>query len=74
MTTVSTKDYPVSRLPEDVRQGIDPQVRAEVVLIVDEAPTFPQRRLSDFIGAGRGVYASPEEADAYVRALRDEWD
>jgi hypothetical protein len=54
--------------------------RAEViVLLEDEAtapPPEPARPLNwgDFVGSGRGRFASAEEADAYVRGLRDEWD
>jgi hypothetical protein len=34
----------------------------------------PQQRLRDLRGSGQGVYSSPEDVDAYIRALRDEWD
>ena len=51
---------------------------ADVVLIVPEASgdgapsTLPP--LTDMIGAAKGLFETPEEVDAYIRALRDEWD
>ena len=73
MTTVVVADYPAERLPEDVRQGIRPGARVKVTVV--EEPSAPERRsLTSFIGAGKGVYASPEEATAFIRELRDEWD
>jgi hypothetical protein len=52
---------------------------AEVIVLVEEAPVASKpearpTRLSDFIGKAKGSFASAEEADAYIRELRDEWD
>ena len=50
---------------------------ADVVVFVPESfgdggpPELPP--LSEMIGAASGLFASPEDVDAYVRALRDEW-
>lgn len=30
--------------------------------------------ISRWIGAGRGLFKTPEEADAFIRAERDQWD
>ncbi len=38
---------------------------------LDEPPPLP---LTEIIGSGKGLFETPEEVDAYIRALRDEWD
>ena len=38
---------------------------------LDEPPRLP---LTSMIGAAKGLFKTPEEVDAYIRALRDEWD
>jgi hypothetical protein len=45
----------------------------EVVVTVETKNGPPRRRLVDFIGRGRGCYASVEEVDALLRAERDAW-
>ena len=50
---------------------------AEVIVYLEHAKAEGQDEsdaLVRFIGSGRGVYATPEEADAFIRSLRDEWD
>jgi hypothetical protein len=56
---------------------LKPGTRAEV--IVTECPAEAgdpaQRvRLSSLIGACRGMFASPDEADDFLRRERDAWD
>jgi len=52
---------------------LEPGSRAEVIVLVE--PTIsPQRTLSSFRGAAKGVYASVQEADAFIRSERDSWD
>lgn len=76
MTTRVIDDYPAARLPADLRGTIDPAARVRVTVAEQRAepPPFKPKRLRDFIGAGKGVYESPEDAVAAIRALRDEWD
>jgi len=78
MITLVVDDYPAERLPLDLRGQIDPGARVRVTVDVTgppfERPPFKPKRLRDYIGAGKGVYGSPEEAVAAIRALRDEWD
>lgn len=50
-----------------------PGATAEVIVLLDGAPD-PAPRLSEMIGSGKGGFSSPEEADAFLRMLRDEWD
>jgi ABC-type sulfate transport system substrate-binding protein len=66
--TVKASDIPKSwqvDLPDDPE--------ASVTVLITPAGKPENRRLVDFIGAGKGVYGTREEADAYLHNLRDEW-
>ena len=69
---IVTEHYPVDRLPEELRRGIESGQMVRVVVEAEEEPT--RVPLVDLIGSAKGLYASPEEAVAFIRALRDEWD
>ena len=63
--------YPADKLPEDIRRLVD----TKNVRLTIEAEDLPEdRSLRSFIGAGKGVYASPEQAVATIRHVRDEWE
>jgi hypothetical protein len=60
------------------RPDLPEGMTAEVTIVVDvptngDAPTTGPT-LSSLLGACKGQFNSPEEADAYLRELRDEWD
>ncbi len=65
-------DFPVERLPEELRLGIESgqmvRVTVETVAPEDAAQPGP---LTSFFGAGKGCY-SEEEAVTFIRQLRDE--
>ncbi|WFS22710.1 hypothetical protein [Rhizobium rhododendri] len=77
--------YPVSKLPEDLREGFNPVGTVRVVIEVeDRVPalhieTKPMTG-KDVVEAIRsykalgGPSVTTEEAVARIRALRDEWD
>ena len=75
ITKIVVENYPVERLPEDLRRGLE---KAGIVTVTLEAgqgtAAAPRRSLRSFIGSAPGVYASPDEAVEYVRRLRDESD
>lgn len=75
MTTVVRKAYPVSKLPQDLRDGLpaDAMVRVTIETESDARPR-PLPSFSSLIGALPPFHGTPEEAVAAVRALRDEWD
>lgn len=49
----------------------DPEATVEVA--ITPTPQVDDRSPMRFLGAGKGVYGTREEADAYLRKLRDEW-
>lgn len=65
------KNGTINLPPLDLPEG----TRADLILIVHpKESTKPIRSLTDMIGAGRGIYGTREEIDAYIRAERDSWD
>lgn len=46
---------------------------AEVIVLLD-APEGGVPPLSSLIGKGKGLFATPEEADEYIRKEREAWD
>ena len=74
MNKISRKaEYPVSKLPEDLREGLDPSGTVSVVV---EELKRPEHVMSlDEIFALRGFRRrTAEEIDADIRQMRDEWD
>lgn len=49
-------------------------MRAEVIVILEEARQPQRRLLRNIIGTGKGSFSSPEEADAFIRRERDAWE
>jgi|CXWL01.1.fsa_nt_gi hypothetical protein len=45
--------------------------QVEVIVLVDR--DMPLKRYSDLIGSGRGTFATPSDADAFLGQERDAW-
>lgn len=58
----------------EVRSSDLPDGATAEVIVLIEKPAPAPRTLTSFIGAGKGLFQSIEDVDAYVRELRDEWD
>jgi hypothetical protein len=72
-TKIVVEHYPVDKLPEDLRKGLESGELVRITVERERELDRSDRPLTSFIGAGKGAYASPEEAVAAIRALRDEW-
>jgi hypothetical protein len=64
--------YPAEKLPDDLRRQISAKT-VRITMETEETPA-PRRPLSSYVGAGKGLYATPEEALEAIRSLRDEWE
>jgi hypothetical protein len=51
-----------------------PGTPAEVVVIYEERCAEPVTPLPTLIGAARGMFLSPKEADDYLNKERDSWE
>ena len=73
MNRIVKAHYPVSALPEDLRQGFDPA--AEVTVIVEETDR-PEKILSieEIFAARRPPFLSADEIDQGVKQERDAWN
>jgi len=72
---IVVEHFPADKLPEELRRGLESGDLVRVTVESEtESVTPPYRSLSDFVGAGRGLYSTPEEATDFIRNLRDEWD
>jgi hypothetical protein len=73
MNKIVRENYPASKLPEDLREGIDPSTRVTVTVVEDTPPHRPMT-LEEIWQSAQPKYHSAEEIVAQIRELRDEWD
>jgi hypothetical protein len=75
MNRIVKEHYPVSKLPEELREGLDP---AELVTVtVAREIENPRRKvltLEEIFALRRPPFRSGTEIDDSVRRQRDEWD
>lgn len=78
MNKIVVEHYPVARLPEELREGLDDVGSVRVTV---EADIPKPMATGDVIAAARqrlaarrGEGVTIEEAVARIRQLRDEWD
>jgi len=71
MNRIVREHYPASRLPEDLREGMDPA--REVTVSVDEGRPERVMSLDDIFASGKPRYESLAAINEHVRSLREEW-
>jgi hypothetical protein len=73
MNKIVKEHYPASKLPEDLRPGVDPQ---SMVTVTVESLTRPEHVMSleEIFATRRPPFRTAEEIDADIRRQRDEWD
>ena len=75
MNRIVREHYPASRLPDDLREGIDPSQDVTVTVVVESVPSKGETLTLDEVRAlRRPPFLTKEEIDAHIRQLRDEWD
>jgi hypothetical protein len=74
MNKITKENYPASRLPDDLRIGVDPEARVTVTITLEEQRRKRFPTLEEVWGMRRPPYRTKEEIDAYLSRLRDEWD
>jgi hypothetical protein len=73
MNRVVREHYPASKLPEDLRTGVDPAATVAVT-IVEEEKSEKIATLEEVFASRQPPFRSKEEIDADLRLQRDEWD
>ena len=75
MNKIVREHYPVSKLPEDLREGIPPGASVRVVVEEERRPLSKEEFLNSLQEARRHAKGvTLDEAVARIRELRDEWD
>jgi hypothetical protein len=73
MNKIVRAHYPVSQLPEDLRQGLDPA--AEVTVIIEDAePPQQPMTIAQIFAARQPPYRSAQEIDQQIIEQRDGWN
>ncbi|MEA2907811.1 MAG: hypothetical protein QOI12_5198 [Alphaproteobacteria bacterium] len=73
MNEIIRRNYPASKLPEDLREGLDPSSSVTVTVVPDTRPYEPMT-LEEIFAARRPPYRTKEEIVASIRKLREERD
>jgi hypothetical protein len=71
MNKIVRDHYPVQKLPDDLRSGLEEHgwVRIE---IQPERADPAIRPLSSLVGTGRNVHGDPDSVLAHIRSLRED--
>jgi hypothetical protein len=75
MNKIIREHYPASRLPEDLREGVDPGANVTVTITV-EGQQRPEHLMSleEIFALRREPFRTVEEIDSEIRGQRDEWN
>jgi hypothetical protein len=65
------RNYPASKLPPDLREGVDPDARVTVT-VEHEVPPQKPMTLEEIFALRQPPFRSVEEIVADIRQLRDE--
>jgi hypothetical protein len=74
MNRIIRERYPASRLPEDLREGVDPQATVTVTVTQEEKAPEHVMTLEEIFALRRPPFRTAEEIDNDLRRQRDEWD
>ena len=74
MNRITREHYPASRLPEDLRAGVDPSSTVTVTIVEEEKRPEKVMTLEEIFALRRPPFRTAEEIDDDLRKQRDEWD
>lgn len=74
MNRIVREHYPASRLPEDLRDGMDPSSTVTITVVEEERRPDKPRSIEEIFAARQPPFRTKEEIDRDVRSQRDEWD
>lgn len=74
MNKITRQNYPASKLPSDLREGIDPGSNVTVTVVAEEVPPRRVMTLEEIFAARRPPFRSAEDIDAEIRDSRQGWD
>jgi len=74
MNRIIREHYPASRLPEDLREGVDPQATVTVTVTQEEKAPEHVMTLEEIFSLRRPPFKTAEQIDDELRQQRNEWD
>ena len=74
MNRIVKANYPASKLPEDLRVGLEPSSIVTVIVEEEEKRPVKVMTLDEIFALRRPPFRSKAEIDADLRRQRDEWD
>jgi hypothetical protein len=74
MNRIIREHYPASKLPEDLRAGVDPSSTVTVTIVQEEKRPEKVLTLGEIFALRRPPFRTAEEIDEDLRRQRDEWD
>ncbi len=74
MNKIVKEHYPASKLPEDLRAGVDPAATVTVTIVEEEKPPERIMSLEEIFSLKGFRRRSAAEIDDDLRRQRDEWD
>ena len=74
MNRIVRENYPASKLPEDLRGGVDPSSTVTVTIVEEEKGPEKVMSLDEIFSLKGFRRRSAAEIDDDLRRQRDEWD
>jgi len=74
MNRIIRENYPASKLPEDLRAGVDPSSTVTVTIVEEERPPEKVMSLEEIWALRTPPFRTAREIDDELRRNRDEWD
>ncbi len=74
MNRIVLEHYPASKLPDDLRAGVDPLSTVTVTIVEEEKRPEKVMTLDEIFALRRPPFRTAEEIDEDLRRQRDEWN
>jgi hypothetical protein len=74
MNRIIREHYPASKLPEDLRAGVDPSATVTVTIVEEERRPEKVMSLEEIWELRTPPFRTAKEIDDDLRRQRDEWD
>ena len=74
MNRIVLENYPASKLPDDMRSGVDPSSTVTVTIVEEEKRPERVMSLEEIWALRAPPFRTAQEIDDDLRRDRDEWD
>jgi hypothetical protein len=74
MNRIIRENYPASKLPEDLRAGVDPSSTVTVTIVEEEKRPEKVMSLEEIWALRAPPFRTAQQIDDDLRRQRDEWD